>query len=391
MWWMWHGNQGHWVANKTPGAHGGDIFKSEFDVDMCPDLVTAGWTDGSSFQCQDVAATTAAPPSTGAPDMPEVDPNLPDFNNLDYTFECAESNEAGLDSRYQKCTLTTENGWVFHGREKGGVVEFQPIRYGVSPEGDNRWKAPIINYDYPEPTNGHLNERIMCRQGNAGQEDCLFMSIAVKKEYIKNKTKVPILYHIHGGGFTSGSGMNASTKAALYQDVMVVGVNYRLGNWGFFYLNEKEDDQDWQGNWGLLDQQAGLKWLHSFAGIFGGDKNMVTLTGGSAGSESCWRQFTIPGSWPYFHQMAPVGIGLLTGIKSPHKIERLSNAFFQEAGCDLNDMDCMRAIPDANILDIANKAGNAMRFDDVAMVLNGSFAPTHRSDLNFLDPFTVHY
>ena len=40
--------------------------------------------------------------------------------------------------------------------------------------------------------------------------------------------------------------------------------------------------------------------------------------------------------------MAPVGIGLLTGIKSPHKIERLSNAFFEEAGCALNDMDCMR-------------------------------------------------
>ena len=41
--------------------------------------------------------------------------------------------------------------------------------------------------------------------------------------------------------------MNASTKAALYQDVMVVGVNYRLGAWGFFYLNEMEDGQDTQG------------------------------------------------------------------------------------------------------------------------------------------------
>ena len=144
-------------------------------------------------------------PATGDPsDLLTPDPNLPDFNNLDYTFECVDSDEVA--NRYQKCTITTENGWVFHGREKDGVVDFQPIRYGLSPEGDNRWKAPIINYDYPEPTNGHLNERIMCRQGNAGQEDCLMMSIAVKKEYLKNKTKVPILYHIHGGGFTSGSG-----------------------------------------------------------------------------------------------------------------------------------------------------------------------------------------
>ena len=98
------------------------------------------------------------------------------------------------------------------------------------------------------------------------------------------------------------------------------------------------------GNWGLLDQQAGLKWLHSFAGLFGGDKNMITLTGGSAGSESAWRHFTIPSSWPYFNQMAPVGIGLLMGAKGPHKTERLANAFFEESNCAINDMDCMRNV-----------------------------------------------
>ena len=41
--------------------------------------------------------------------------------------------------------------------------------------------------------------------------------------------------------------MNIQTNAALYQDVMAIGINYRLGAWGWFYLNEKEDDQEWQG------------------------------------------------------------------------------------------------------------------------------------------------
>ena len=41
--------------------------------------------------------------------------------------------------------------------------------------------------------------------------------------------------------------MNIQTNAALHQDVMAIGVNYRLGAWGWFYLNEKEDDQEWQG------------------------------------------------------------------------------------------------------------------------------------------------
>ena len=47
-------------------------------------------------------------------------------------------------------------------------------------------------------------------------------------------------------------------QKAKNQDLVVVSVNYRLGPWGFFYLNEKESDQEYKGNWGLLDQQAGI-------------------------------------------------------------------------------------------------------------------------------------
>ena len=81
---------------------------------------------------------------------------------------------------YQKCTITTDNGWIFHGREKDGVVDFQPIRYGLSPDGANRWKAPRIKYDDPDSVNDQFGERITCRQGQNGVEDCLFASIAIK-------------------------------------------------------------------------------------------------------------------------------------------------------------------------------------------------------------------
>ena len=131
--------------------------------------------------------------------------SLPDFNDLGYTFQCGAA-EAGMNPQYKKCTLSTDNGWIFHGREKDGVVDFQPVRYGLSPDGENRWKAPRINYEYPDPVDGHLGERITCRQGQNGVEDCLYASIAIKKEYLEKKQKVPILFHIHGGGFTGGSG-----------------------------------------------------------------------------------------------------------------------------------------------------------------------------------------
>ena len=49
-----------------------------------------------------------------------------------------------------------------------------------------------------------------------------------------------------------------------------------------------------------------------------------------------------------------------------------------------------RALADADILDISNKAGSSMRNDDVAMVLNGSFGPTHRLDLKIYWTLVVY-
>ena len=105
-------------------------------------------------------------------------------------------------------------------------------------------------------------------------------------------------------------------NAVLNQDVTVAAVNYRLGPWGFLQLNEVEDKQQWRGHFGLQDQVAGMKWMNAFGGIFGGDKDEITIIGASAGSESCWRHLTTPYAWPYFKRVAATGIGLVAGSKA---------------------------------------------------------------------------
>ena len=213
-------------------------------------------------------------------------------------------------------------------------------------------------------------------------EDCLVLKVQVKKTVLENKEKLPVLFYIHGGGFNGGSGQLDSSKAVNYQGVTVVSVNYRLGPFGFLYLNEPEEGQDFQGNWGLLDQQAGMKWVHMFAGLFGGDKDSVTINGASAGSESVWRHFTMPSSWPYFTRVAPTGIGLVAGSKSAgKKTKKLTNATFKEAGCAENDLKCLRAISVADLKAAVGKAENVGRNDNTAMVLNSAFAPVHTSDM----------
>jgi para-nitrobenzyl esterase len=70
--------------------------------------------------------------------------------------------------------------------------------------------------------------------------------------------------------------------------IIFVSVNYRVGVFGFMAHPDltKESPNNASGNYGLLDQVAGLKWIKKNIAAFGGDPNNVTIDGQSAGSMS---------------------------------------------------------------------------------------------------------
>ena len=94
-----------------------------------------------------------------------------------YTFECFDSDEVANDE--QKCTLTAENGFIFHGSlsKNHRVVIFKPIRFGEAPVGSLRWKAPVLVTDYQDPVQGHFNEK-----------KCKVSLIQVKQVVVDKKT-----------------------------------------------------------------------------------------------------------------------------------------------------------------------------------------------------------
>ncbi|XP_037539324.1 cocaine esterase [Nematolebias whitei] len=113
-------------------------------------------------------------------------------------------------------------------------------------------------------------------------EDCLYLNIYTPANRA-HSAKLPVMVWIHGGGFTLGSASVFDGSAlAAYQDVVVVLVQYRLGLLGFLSTG----DEHVSGNFGLLDQLQALRWVKEHIHNFGGDPDLVTIFGESAGGVS---------------------------------------------------------------------------------------------------------
>lgn len=97
-----------------------------------------------------------------------------------------------------------------------------------------------------------------------------------------------MLVWIYGGGYMSGTSTldiyNAEILAAV-GNVIVASMQYRVGAFGFLYLSPDEFPYPdaAPGNQGMWDQVLAIRWLKDNAKAFGGDPNLITLFGESAG------------------------------------------------------------------------------------------------------------
>ncbi|KAF9479976.1 alpha/beta-hydrolase [Pholiota conissans] len=117
-------------------------------------------------------------------------------------------------------------------------------------------------------------------------EDCLFLNVYVPGHLDKQK-RLPVIFWIHGGGYTEGSASMFTGNDILRESgggVVLVVVQYRLGVFGFLPGQKVKDDG--LLNAGLLDQQFALQWVQKHITQLGGDPTKVTIWGESAGAGS---------------------------------------------------------------------------------------------------------
>ena len=200
---------------------------------------------------------------------------------------------AGCANAPSTAVVSLDSGKI-RGTLTGGVGSYLGIPYAAPPVGDLRWREPqpVKPWDGIRDANklGPACPQPKTILYNVGDqnEDCLYLNVWSPAK--SPDDKLPVMFWIHGGGFTTGSGGQAmyDGKALAGHNVIIVTFNYRLGPLGFLAHPQlsKESTHGTSGNYGLLDQVYALKWVQRNIKAFGGDSSNVTIFGESAGGRS---------------------------------------------------------------------------------------------------------
>jgi para-nitrobenzyl esterase len=159
-----------------------------------------------------------------------------------------------------------------------GALRWQPPRPAAPWQGVR--KADQFGATCAQPARGGGQQNL--------SEDCLYLNVWTAAQSAGEKR--PVLVWIYGGGFMLGSASSPTSdgEALARKGLVVVTMNYRVGPFGFLATPElsAESPRHVSGNYGLLDNIAGLQWVQQNIAAFGGDPAKVTIAGQSSGAGS---------------------------------------------------------------------------------------------------------
>lgn len=205
--------------------------------------------------------------------------------------------------------VRTDKGPVRGVKDENDIYAFRGIPYAKPPVGNLRWREPKeadFWQDPPEAKRGDscFQNWQLCALIGGGDprplsEDCLYLNVWTPRLGIPES--LPVMVWIHGGGYVIGAGDLPPYVGTLLakRQVVVVNINYRLGHLGFFAhpaldAEAERERRKMVNNFALLDQIAALEWVQRNIGLFGGNKNNVTIFGQSAGGRSVLSLFASP-------------------------------------------------------------------------------------------------
>ena len=271
-------------------------------------------------------------------------------------------------------TVETVNGKV-RGRSVAGIHSFLGVRYGASTEGRNRFMPPqkprawagiqdAFSYGNSAPQSNPAPRAAGTLSAEIGRlfagaegpppaesEDCLFLNVWTPG--VNDNGKRPVMFWLHGGGFTTGSDSSAmyiGANLARRGDVVVVGINHRLGALGFTHLGDLGGEAfAHSGNVGMLDSVAALEWVRDNIGRFGGDPNRVMIFGESGGGQKVSMLLGSPPAKGLFYR-AVIESGPGTKMVERERATEIARMLLAEVGLDARRLPELQSLPMEKIL-----------------------------------------
>src|SRR5580704_6044486 len=159
---------------------------------------------------------------------------------------------------------------LVRGADVAGVNTFLGLPYAAPPTGNLRWRAPR-----PAAAWSGVRDATQfgpsCPQATTGNpylppgpisEDCLYLNVYTPTVRDRGGDGRPVLVWIHGGGLTVDGARNYDGSKLAADGTVVVTINYRLGALGFLaHPALAAQPGGPAGNYGLMDQQAALRWV----------------------------------------------------------------------------------------------------------------------------------
>lgn len=189
-------------------------------------------------------------------------------------------------------------------------------------------------------------------------ENCLVLNVWTPG--INDGKKRPVMFWIHGGGFTAGSSQELPSydgeSLAKTGDVVVVSINHRLNVLGFLDLSAYGDKYKHSANNSILDIKAALEWVKTNISNFGGDPGNVTIFGQSGGGAKVNTLMAMPSAKGLFHKAINESGAFSTNMLDKATTKAITAEVLKTLGLQPAQADSLQTIPYPQLVNAGKSA-----------------------------------